>query len=32
MSSQDTTLLLYPVTSSHGDLVLAPFKHAYNFF
>ena len=31
MLSQDITLLLYPVISSRGNLVLAPVKHVYNF-
>ena len=30
MSSQDITLSLYPVISSHGDLVSASFKHVNN--
>ena len=32
MSSQDITLLLYPVISSSGELVPASFKHVYTIF
>ena len=32
MSSQDTTLLLYPVISSHRDLVPAAFRHIHIIF
>ena len=31
MSSQDITLMLYPVISSREDLVSASFEHFYNF-
>ena len=31
MSSQQITLLLYPLVSNCGGLVLAPFKHIYKF-
>ena len=31
MPSQDMTLLLYPVTTSRGYLVLVLFKHFTNF-
>ena len=31
MPSQDITLLLYPVISSRGGLVLVSFKHVYKF-
>ena len=32
MSSQDIMLLIYPVISSHEDLVSDSFKHVYNLF
>ena len=32
MPSQDTTLLLYPVMSSHKDLVSESFRHVHNIF